>query len=1841
MKIPAIFRSAAVLAAAMSAICCNRDYQEPSAEFSQWIEAYTGGIIEEGSTIKVVLTCDAADNLGTDPGKAFSFSPDIRGNVRISDRKTVEFIPDDGALKPGTCYKASFRLSDFADGTGPGCDIFRFSFRTVERTAELDIEGVRITSENPLEAVILGRAVFSTATDAGTVKEMLSCRLPGQDPQVSVSGTGSGTSFQFRITGIRRLAKDTEAGIVFNGEAGGFRTTDEPAAMIPGTEELFDVTDARAVYGDSPYIDLWFSHPLDESMDTDGLIELENAGRTYVRLQDNNARVFFEKAGEDGIRLRVDPALKSADGLRLGTEYSRTFKNDEPKPAVQLLLTGNILPDASDLILPFKAVNLYAVDLSVIRIYEDNVLSFLQENDMDGDSGLRRAGRLVARKTIRLDTDPGRNLHEWQDFAVDISGLFRKEPGAIYRIRISFRQEYSLYGNPDGNGSMHDRGLVTIGQDGVTEEDETVWDTPYPYYYESFYSDGYVWKERDNPLHPTYYMLANRFPVCNLMSTGIGIIAKSSGDGRLWIAVNDILTAKPLKDADVTVYNYQLRTVGKAKTDANGFAEIRTEGKAFAVTASYDGETTYLKVNDGSEIPLSRFDTGGIRTENGIKAFIYGERGVWRPGDTLHVTMIVEDRDNPLPDSHPVTMELYTPQGQFHTRQTDTEGVDGFHVFHIETSPDDPTGTWNAYFKLGGSTFHKALMIESVKPNRLKIDLRTDREILAGGEDARFDLSASWLTGPAAAGLDCKVEMSLTPAGKTFPQYEGYTFSDPTSSFSGTETMLFDKALDNSGRLSSTVRMPSLSKAPGMLQARLISRVAESGGDESITSRTMLFSPYDAYVGIKFPSSEDGYIETDTTHRFHVVVTGADGKPLKGRHLEYKIFRLDWSWWWESRAEELDSYVNGTAAEPYSSGTLVSSEKGCEIPFRLDYPEWGRFLVYVRDLSGGHATGGIIMVDWPAYRGRSDKKDPDALSVLTFSTDRKEYVPGETATVFVPATEDGVALVSLENGSRVISRNWVRTSGEKDTPFRFTVTEEMAPNIYVHISLLQKHGRTSNDLPVRLYGVQPISVTDKESRLQPEISMPESVRPLEEFTIRISEKNGRDMTYTLAIVDEGLLDLTAFRTPDPWSSMYAREALGVKTWDMYDDVIGAFGGRFAAISAIGGDQTINKESKIDNRFNAVVKFLGPFTLSGKSDVHRITLPMYVGSVRVMLVAGKDGTYGNAEKTVPVKTPLMVLSTLPRTLSCGDEIVLPVNVFAMEDGIENVSVSVRTEGPVRLVGPDETTLAFDTAGDRLVRFRLAATSDSGTAGITVTATGGGYTAQETVSVPVRNPNPVITSTMTAMVNPGEHHTFEWTPSGASYRAGIGLTGFPSIDFNSCFRFANEYRHDCTEQLAARGLTLLAVSGLVSEDNAEKAADLIPSLLTELYGRQLPDGGFAYWPGRAEANEWATSMAGHFMTLASERGYDVSSGVYAAWKNFQRQCARNWRQSRENDLSDLVQAYRLYTLALSGAAETGAMNRMREAEGLSLQAKWRLAACYAISGKKNIASDMVQSLKTDVSDYSVSNVTYGTPLRDKAMILETLILTDDISGAIRLAGDVAEEFTGTGRYTTQSTAFTAIAMGRLARTLNTGAIEADIVQDRKETVRIRKAASAATAPLDGKAGSATVKNLSDGPLYAAVSLSGQPDSGASVPASSSGIEVNISWTDLDGNPIRKEKIRQGTDFLAAVSVSDITGMDNLTGLALTFTVPSGWEIFNDRFIGGGSEDMPDGNAYSYMDIRDDMVCIYFDLPKGTRKKFRIRLRAAYEGSFILPAVTCEAMYDPSVNASTASGKVSVTD
>lgn len=1839
MKTCRLFSGIAI-AAVISILCsCSQGRQEkqitPSPEYAVLVKAYTGGSVNSGTPVRIEFNASVPGVEAGDEADAalFSFSPSLKGSARWASADVLEFIPD--GYRPGTTYRASLRLDRIPELNASGK--FEFSFHAAAKEAYLHTGYAMIPASAPETATIRGHIDFSEEISLEDASKMLSCKYEGKDIQLQLEKAGDGFSFAFTASGLERGQRDRTAVISFNGKKSGFTRNETGKITIPATSHFYVIGAAKS-NGKDPHIEILFSEPLQQDIDPTGMFILLGAGRYYTKIEDNIVKVYYEKCTGD-ITLKISQGVQSTNGTKLKKAYTKEFAEEEAKPAVEIPLKGNILPDADSLIFPFRSVNLSAVDISVIKIYESNVLMFLQTNDLDGSSELRRSGRMVYKKTVRLDTDPGKDLHQWQDFSADLSGLFRQEPGAIYRIRLSFRQEYSLYGK--AHSWNNTSAMVSTASGDMTDAEASAWDEPYPYFYDSPYDwRTYRWNDRDNPDTPSYYMVESRFPEKNILSSNIGIVAKESDNGRIWVTVNDIITAQPLQGAVVQAYSYQLKKIGETTSDKDGFAEIRLGGqKPFAVTARSGNAVSYLKVTEGNEKSLSRFDTGGKTVESGIKGFIYGERGVWRPGDTLHVTIIVEDRENRLPENHPVTVELYNPQGQFYSKQISAKGTKGMYSFHLATKADDPTGTWNAYFKVGGATFHKALNIETIKPNRLKLDLRIGDKILQAGKKSAATLSASWLSGPAASNLNASVEMTLRKGNTAFKGYEKYVFSNPVSEFSAAAYTVISGKLNENGSLSADIKMPAAKDAPGMLSATLLTRVSEPGGDESFTTSTMPFSPFSAYVGVRLPEESDGYIETDKTHYMDVIVTDKDGKPVDGHELEYRIYKLQWSWWWESRSESLDSYVNGTAADAISKGRLKSSVKGGRIPLRIDYPDWGRYLIYVKDLTGGHASGGIVYVDWPSWRGRADRTDPDGLTMLAFSLDKKSYTAGEEATVFIPAAKGGKAMVSLENSTGVISRAWVETNGKEETPYRFRIEKGMAPNFYVHITLLQPHGNTGNDLPIRMYGVQPVIVDDPQTHLAPEISMPDVLRPQEEFTVKVREKNGRPMAYTIAIVDEGLLDITGFKTPDPWAAMYAREALGVKTWDMYDDVVGAFSGRFSPLFSIGGDEDVLKSNKRDNRFNPVVKFIGPFTIPAKgTGTHRVTLPMYIGSVKAMVVAGADGAYGNVSKSVPVRSPLMILSSLPRILGTGEQVRLPVNVFAMEDDVRDVKVTVSISGAAKVSGEAVKELRFSAPGDRLADFGIVTGENDGTAEIKIRAEGGGRTASETIYIKVRNPEPATTSVFREAIFPGKNAEIEYgaflPPKGSTDEwASLELAGFPSIDFSGCFSFAADYSHYCTEQLSSKGLTMLYLSGLVQDSEKRTAQEAIPQIIQQICSRQLPDGGFVYWPGQSNADEWVSSMAGQFLTEAAAKGYDVNKSVLKSWKNFQKRCIRNYREAEVRNFGDLIQAYRLYTMALASDPDSGAMNRLKSASSLSVQAAWRLAATYAAAGKKSIARDMIRELKTDMSDYGSSNATYGSSLRDRAMFLETLVLADEMAPAMKLAGELAEEFSGMGHYTTQNTAFLSIAMSRLAGKANTGSIAA-VVEEEDSPKDVKSARSVYVQPLDPSAGKVRITNNSAGTIYAAVTTRRQEAAG-NVTAASSGLDLRIRYTDAGGQEISLGQIRQGEDIYAAITVSNTSGTTDYTNLALTAGCPSGWEIFNGRLT-GTETGTPE---YTYLDIRDDKTVYYFDLPKGTKKQFNVRFHAGYCGEFTVPSIRCEAMYDPAVYARTASGKTSV--
>ena len=1046
-----------------------------------------------------------------------------------------------------------------------------------------------------------------------------------------------------------------------------------------------------------------------------------------------------------------------------------------------------------------------------------------------------------------------------------------------------------------------------------------------------------------------------------------------------------------------------------------------------------------------------------------------------------------------------------------------------------------------------------------------------------------------------------------------------------------------------------------------MLNATLTTRVFEPGGDASIYSQTVPFSPFTSYVGINLNQPKGKYIETDKDHVFDIVTVNDQGQPVNRSNLEYKIYRISWSWWWENGEESFGTYINNSSITPVASGNLQTTGGKASFKFRINYPDWGRYLVYVKDRESGHATGGTVYIDWPDWRGRSNKTDPSGIKMLAFSLDKDSYEIGETATAIIPAAAGGRALVSLENGSTVLQQQWLEVSDQGDTKLTFKITPEMAPNVYLHISLLQPHAQTVNDLPIRMYGIAPVFVTNRQTILQPQIKMPEVLRPETDFNVTVSEKSGKPMTYTLAIVDDGLLDLTNFKTPDPWNEFYAREALGIRTWDMYDDVLGASSGRYSSLFSTGGDASLKPADAKANRFKPVVKFIGPFYLAkGKQQTHTLKLPMYVGSVRTMVVAGQDGAYGNAEKTAFVRTPLMLLSTLPRVLSTQEEITVPVNVFAMENQVKNVTVSLEASGAgVQITGNRQQSLTFDQPGDQLAYFTLKTGSKTGKATIHLTASGNGQQTKETIEIEVRNPNPVVTLRNSQWIEAGQEAELSYTLAGSSSannQVQLEVSRIPSVDISRRFDFLYNYQHHCTEQLTSKALPLLFVSQFkaVDEQEAEKIKTNVQEAIRQIYARQLPNGGFVYWPGNAVADEWITSYTGMFLTLAQEKGYAVHPNVLNKWKRFQRAAAQNWRMPQEASnwqiwQSELQQAFRLYTLALAGAPEYGAMNRMKEQPGLSIQAKWRLAAAYALTGKMKPAGELVYNAETTVIPYSSMNLIYGSSDRDEAMILETLILMKRDRDALQQAKKVSQNLAQENWFSTQSTAFALMAMGRLAKQLS-GTLDFTWSWNGKQQPAVKSAKAVfekeiATSP---KSGTVSVKNQGKGALSVDLITRTQLLNDT-LPAIADNIRLDVKYTDMAGSPISVEDIRQGTDFMSAVTLSNISGTSDYSNLALTHIIPSGWEIYNERMIvpeasssNSNEANTPESSAdkYTYKDIRDDRVLTYFDLRRGESKTFTVRLQATYAGNFILPAIQCEAMYDAAVQARTKAGRTTVS-
>ena len=1830
--------------------CKRSGSREINPEFAKYIAAFTFGKVSSSSEIQIELTQDIPTvELNKEIDQSlFEFSPSLKGKAYWTNSRTIKFVPEPGELKRGQEYEAWFKLDKVLKVDSKFKE-FYFYFHVPEQKYSVSLLPYSPIKDNDLTwNAVKGTMLLADDASLEDVKKMFSLNGgdKSKDAKIKITPTEVKGRFNILIDSLYRGKTDIEYTLHVKGEPIKVKTDEDIKIEMPKIPD-FRVIDVAMEYDPQECVRITFSDPLSLSQNIQGLIQPGTVESFSYDVQKNVLRLYLEKTTRGtSIELKVFKEIKSAANIALAEDYTYSVNFEKNKPEIQLVGAGNILPNSENLTIPFKAVNLWAVDVKVIKIFENNILGYLQANDFGQSDELKRFGRLILKKRIRLDEDPTMKLEEWNNYSLDLSKMIKQDPGAIYRIEFSMKKEYSLYPCDGMIPQVPEEASLERFDNNLSEEDEAKFDTPGYYYSDDWDWDNYNWEQRDNPCDPTFYM--NKSYSCIVLASNIGITAKLGSDKKMLVALTDILTTKPISGSPVDIYNYQMQRIGSGKTDGDGFAEIDYKGGVpFAVIASRDKEKGYLKVTSNLSLSLSNFDVSGKEIQKGLKGYIYGERGVWRPGDSIFVTFILEDKAKTLPKDHPVSLELYTPRGQLAQRYMSTSGKDGFYPFRMSTDASAITGNWQARVKVGGVTFYKTLKIETVKPNRLKIRLDVGDMINAGSGSFTGSLSSQWLHGAPAVNLAAKVEMTLSTASVPFKGYEKYSFNNPASSFSSDTYTIFDGHLDASGNATVRASLPQAASAPGMLRANIVSRVFESGGDASIYTQTVPYSPFSAYVGIKSPTESDyGWLETDKDNMLDIVTLTPEGKPINRSNLNVKVYKINWSWWWNSN-DNLASYVNNTSTKVILDENISTVGGKKQVKFRIDYPDWGRYLVIVKDEQGGHTTGKVLYVDWPSWRGRSEKQDPSGLTMLSFTTDKQTYNVGETATVILPKSSDGRALISIEDGSRVISREWVTTSGKEDTKHTFRVTEEMAPNFYIFASLFQPHAQTDNDLPIRMYGVLNINVENKETVLSPVITMPNELRPEKEFSVSVSEKNKKEMTYTLAIVDEGLLDLTSFKTPNAWNDFYSRQALGVRTWDMFDMVVGAQTGKLGPLLSIGGDEALKPSNNTMSRFKPVVKYLGPFTLKGgKTDTHKITLPPYFGSVRVMVVAGNDkGAYGSTDKAVPVRNPLMILSTLPRVAGPDEEILLPVNVFAMDKKVKNVTLTVQSTGLFQFIDGTTKSVSFAETGDKMVYFKVKVSKKTGYEKIVIKASGNGESASETIDIEVRNPNPPVLLTSQALISANDTANLSLTFE--SIREGdwakLEISRMPGVDLNKNLSYLHDYPHGCSEQVTSKVFPLLYVKAFRPFTNKEKEVmeNNIREGIKMISSRQLIDGGIAYWPGNNYPNEWVTTYAGHFLIEAQRAGYDVPSSVVNKWKQFQKKGAQTWNRSDlynsyySASMSDLQQAYRLYTLALAGEPELGAMNRLKEMSGLSSQARWRLAAAYALAGKKDAANQLITNVSDQVDKYSFNNNTYGSSTRDMAMIMETYLLLGKTAKALALSYKVSDGLSG-GYVTTQEASFGLISMSKLAEKMGKGVISYEWeLNGAKQAKGNSGEVFQEVALKPQEKVNISIKNKGQGQLFIRLLGRTQPLVDHT-PAMSNGTNLYVKYVDENGKEIDVTSLKQGTEFFANVIVQNISGQ-YLTDMTLSQIFASGWEIFNTRLF--NEADSRTAGAFNYQDIRDDRVYTYYNLGSGYSTSFRIRLQAAYCGKFYLPAVSNEPMYSPTEQSRTTGHWVEV--
>lgn len=1810
--------------ALVALMCCQctgkvSKLNEPVA-YNEYVTAYTAGCVPRKSDVRVLLSQDIPQGRmdSVKAAEVMQLSPKVEGSYSYADARTLLFTPAT-TMSPNTEYSVQVALDKVLDDAQE----FQFAFKTRPLAIGGNLKSLEVTEDEQYE---LTYSLYTADSESPKEVESHVSLVYLPKSEVTWSHATDGLSHELKVRTKPESDCSLELYQVEDKKVGAERKV-ITSTVLPSTKQL-EAVSFLSKPGDRQCIEVTFNKNLDPKQDLTGLVTIEGAD-TQIDIEGNKLLLYanMDESENETVTVAVAKSVRSRSGLTLAKGLSRQVTISTQKPEVQFVGDGTIIPQSDRILVPFRAIYMRGVRVMVFKVFANMMGTMLLRGDISEDDYLNYAARPVAATTFYMD-EQGADLTKWNTYAIDLTEQMKLEPGAMYRVELSLDARLSAW--PCDSLPKATREELAAEDARVLAASNEGFDESRSYYYtgryrhQSFWWDDNYYEHYDDPAYRYYY--SEHTVGKNVLATNIGLTALRGSAQALSVTAIGLPDALPMSGVEMTAYSMQQQVVGTGKSNDEGIAEIRYDAKlgqpAYVVARKGD-DVSYLKVTTDQTLSTSTFDVSGNVIERGLKGFIYGDRGVWRPGDTLHIAFMLNDRDKTLPEEHPVTLRLTNPLGQEACRMTRTQGAMGLYVFEIPTAEDALTGIWSAQIQVGGVTFAKNLRIETIKPNRLKIDLKLPEETLAAG-NSQASLHTEWLNGIPARGLKYDITATLIETTTGWKGWKDYVFDNPTKTFETSEQLVARGEVGATGDATCTLKLNPGNTAPGMLRGNLVTHVYEPSGEFSVDVTQLIIAPYSHFVGIKAPAqANQSHLDTDRDHTFQVASVNKEGKAIPAVKVRVDIYKVDWYWWWNSSREDMAGYTSSKYNKPVKTLSVVTDSQGQgSFTLNMTQANWGTYLIVAQDLTSGHSAGTLSYFDWPWMTSRRSDVASENATALTLTTDKQEYAPGEKIRLNIPSEAGSRAIVSVSNGSRILQLNTYPCQAGH-TEIVLDATEAMTPNVYLGVSLVQPYHQTLNDMPIRMYGLTPITVTSPRSHLAPVVTCADEFRPESRSQVTVSEKEGRPMAYTLAIVDEGLLDLTRFKTPNAWDVFNAREALGTRFWDLYSHVNGAYGGRIEQLFSIGGDEALNNTPKaIVNRFRPMVHFAGPFTLKkGEKRTHKVNVPNYNGRVRVMVVAGDGSAYGSADKSVLVNRPLMLIGTMPRQIGRGDEMTVSATVFAT-DRLGDVQVSLKGSKGLQVVGEASQTIRMDEAGDKTIQFSIKDDGQGGSEGmVTLVATSGSYKADYTSPISIRTVSQTLSNTIEKRVEAGA--TLEETltmPGEGDYRLLLGASAVQPLNVGRRLSQLISYPHGCVEQTTSKAFPQLYLddfSALSPEQQREVEAN-VKNCIERLPSYQTKEGGMSYWPGARSSHQWASGYVLHFLSEAMACGYYVPDNLMRNLKMYVKVQAAAW--SDKDDLS--TTAYMLYVLSAMQMPELGAMNRMRErAATLPADARHLLSAAYALAGRED--AELHNNIKGEEKNYS-----RWMPL-EVACLLDQLAIGDN--HASESAETIRKRLMSEHWLSTSDCAFSLIALSQYYKKHQVGkGLQHVVTVDGKQVAEVKshKFAWSQELPVAGASCRLAWRNTSDAEMYVTLTTQGTATQGK-VERMNQGLEVTARYTTDDDKPLTVSELAQSTTFRCAVTISNTAGTD-LENIAVTHILPAGWEILSASGAG----------TIHYQDRRDDRLLSYIDLlRKGESVTIRLNLSATYAGRFYLPSVQAEAMYDAKVMGCTESDEVVV--